>query len=610
MRPYATWAVGLVSAALLLAQFVYYPKYALGGTEATISWDVAGYYMYLPAAFVYGDLAGDAYHDVVTAAYGPSPVFDHAFRHEASGAYVMKYSAGMALQYAPFFAVAHAFATATDAYPADGFSLPYQLAVNAEVVAFALLSLLLLRRLLRHYFPEAASAWAIVAVGLGTNYLEYASIGGAHAHLNLFCYYAAVALLARRFYADPRWGYALGIGACVGIATLSRPTELLMALVPLLWGLRFTGVGLAARGAFLRRHALKLLGAAGIGAAIIALQPLYWHWATGEWAVYSYQDQGFSFLRMHFLKGLTSFRGGWLPYTPMGLLMLAGFWPLRRRYPDLAPGLLAYVLVFMYVAWSWDLWRYGGSLGQRTMVQVYPLLSLPLAALFEWVLGPGLQAWRQWGWRRWGVVAGFGVSLLVNLYWTHQAHRGGLFRANQMTAAYYWRVLGTFGVDRFNERFLDRVGDFEGVMRQPVVVAREGYETTSDAYACTDGPLAGARSLCIVEGSGETPVHSFPKPPPDKTWVRVSFDVDVREKTWEAWAMAEVTLSFVRADGRRIRHYYLKPERLVDGGRHRLHFDGRLPREDAYDHLELSVWKPGLGGRVLLDEVEVLAFGG
>lgn len=54
--------------------------------------------MYLPAAFVYDDLTGNSYHAAVTETYGPSPQFDHAFRHEGSGAFVMKYPMGMALQ--------------------------------------------------------------------------------------------------------------------------------------------------------------------------------------------------------------------------------------------------------------------------------------------------------------------------------------------------------------------------------------------------------------------------------------------------------------------------------------------------------------------------------
>ena len=89
--------------------------------------------MYLPAAFTYAGLAGARYRDTVQT-YAPSPHVDHHFEH-ASGAHVMKYPLGTAMQSAPFFAV----------------------------------------------------TLTVVAVGIGTNYLEYSSIGGGHAHLNFFC---------------------------------------------------------------------------------------------------------------------------------------------------------------------------------------------------------------------------------------------------------------------------------------------------------------------------------------------------------------------------------------------------------------------------------------
>ena len=41
---------------LIVFSLTYYPRYKQGGGEATISWDVSGYYWYLPALFIYKDL--------------------------------------------------------------------------------------------------------------------------------------------------------------------------------------------------------------------------------------------------------------------------------------------------------------------------------------------------------------------------------------------------------------------------------------------------------------------------------------------------------------------------------------------------------------------------
>ncbi len=597
---WSAWAVGIVFCTQVLALGLYYPKWKLTGTEALISWDVAGYYMYLPAAFVYHDLGGDSYHELVTKTYKPSPQFDHAFLHP-SGAYVMKYSLGMALQYAPFFAVAQAFAKTQSTYPADGFSLPYQLAITAEILFFALLSLLLLRRLLRHYFQDGVVAWTILAVGLATNYLEYSSLGGGLTHLNLFVLYCVLVLATRRFHAKPSLGMAAVIGATIGLATLTRPTELLMLLVPILWGIELTLAGLRARVEWLWQQRTLMLVAAACGAAFMVLQPMYWRLIAGEWIVYSYQDQGFNFLKPKIWRGFTSFGGGWLPYTPLGLLMLAGFWPLRRQHAQVWQGLLVYVLVFMYVAWSWEQWQYGGSLGQRTMVQVYPLLAMPLAALFTWTVSGGGF------WRKLVIGVGFGVSLMINLFWTHQAHRGGMFMAGEMTWRYYFAQLGRFDKPRERLILLDRARLPPTQFDSLAASAIEGFEAegSKDTLICGEAPLAGSRSLCIRQGADYGARYALPLAPAEADWAKLSFDIDVREKTWDTWGMMQIILRFRKGD-KVVAAYFRRPERLLDQGRTRMTLDTPLPKSGSYNKVEWQIWKPGLGGNVVIDEVQVV----
>ena len=54
-------------------QFVDYPKFQKQWTEATIRWDVSGYYMYLPAAFIYKDLKRCEFRDDLIKNYKPTP---------------------------------------------------------------------------------------------------------------------------------------------------------------------------------------------------------------------------------------------------------------------------------------------------------------------------------------------------------------------------------------------------------------------------------------------------------------------------------------------------------------------------------------------------------
>jgi hypothetical protein len=45
--------------------FIFYPKWKQSGVEATISWDASGYYMYLPALFIYQDIKTCSFKDSV-----------------------------------------------------------------------------------------------------------------------------------------------------------------------------------------------------------------------------------------------------------------------------------------------------------------------------------------------------------------------------------------------------------------------------------------------------------------------------------------------------------------------------------------------------------------
>ena len=76
------YAVVLVSIMWFMAGAFYYPKWNKSWSEATISWDVSGYYHYLPAIFIYKDLKQQIWLDSINHKYLPSPAYDQAFVHE------------------------------------------------------------------------------------------------------------------------------------------------------------------------------------------------------------------------------------------------------------------------------------------------------------------------------------------------------------------------------------------------------------------------------------------------------------------------------------------------------------------------------------------------
>jgi len=119
-RRLSVYVVILLAVSLVVFRSISLPTRAL-------SWDVFGYYLYLPATFIYDDpgLENPEWMDEVMEKYQPSATL-YQLVDGVEGKKVIKYTSGLALLYSPFFLIAHWIAPAMG-YPADGFSLPSQL---------------------------------------------------------------------------------------------------------------------------------------------------------------------------------------------------------------------------------------------------------------------------------------------------------------------------------------------------------------------------------------------------------------------------------------------------------------------------------------------------
>ena len=298
----------LAAAVLVLAQWQGYR----GPARAVFDGAGGGYYGYLPDYF----LAGGPGRADSLPANGPAP---HPGQPPAPGQLERprlpigkaagQYPLGVALGELPWFGGAHLYAR-WHGDPPTGFSRPYQQAVLLAGLAYALLGLWVLRKLLRRYFADVVVAWVLAVIALGTNLLVYATAEAALAPAALFMWQAALLYCTARWYESPRRRWAAGIGLFLGLAILCRFSEGLYALVPLAWGL---GTG---RRPALARYPDQVLMARGTAAAVLSLQLFYWHAASGYWVPAGCLGAGFDFRHPHILLGFFGFRSGWLLYTP------------------------------------------------------------------------------------------------------------------------------------------------------------------------------------------------------------------------------------------------------------------------------------------------------
>ncbi len=579
---------------IFLVSFFYYPKWKNSRTEAIISWDVSGYYMYLPAFFIYKDIKKCSFQDEIIKKYYPSPTFDQALKLP-NGNYVMKYPIGQAIQFMPFFFAADLCANNSDKYEADGFSRPYQFALAIEIFLIAFLGLFFLRKVLLYYYRDIYVAITIFVLAFATNYLEYSSMTGAMTHNNLFTIYAILIYFSHKFYRNPRYIYAIAIGFLVGLATITRVTEFLSILIPVLWGIKLSKDSLFNKITFLKNHYKKILSAALVGFLVVSIQLIYWKYVSGSWFVYSYDDQGFSFLSPHFDFGFFSYNNGWLVYTPVMVFALIGFYSLWKKKNDISLTFSMFFVVFTYVVFSWDIWWYGGSLGARAMVQSYVVLAFPMSAFFESTLRKKYLKY----------VIFFLILFFsyYNLWLTHQAHRGGMYRAGQMTKAYFWKIFGTYEMDKNNLKLLDIEEEFTGIRKNVNQIYFNDFEKEQGINSC-ESSISGKKSLCLNAEHQYSKHFIIEKNSFEGEWLRASADFYTPSKEWNLWYMTTFEVVF-RKKEKKVKYAAIRIQRILDQGiTQNIFLDMKFPKED-FDNILVKFSNSSSPKEILIDNLKL-----
>lgn len=586
---------------IVSASFFYYPKWKNIGAEATLSWDVSGYYAYLPAAFIYHDLKEAEFLDKAIQDYKPTPTRMQGFEHP-SGHFVMKYSMGQALQYLPWFLCAHALAEPLG-YPADGFSKPYQYAIGWGSLLVAIIGLWFARRNLLEYFSDRVTALVLLLLVVGTNYLNYTAFDGAMTHNWLFTAYSLLIFSTIKFYRQPSARWAAAIGLLVGWMTLTRPTEIVSALIPLLWG-----VGnwreLRERVHLFRANRAKLWTAFFCGGLMIFLQLAYWKYVAGEWIVYSYEDQGFDWLRPHLISVLFSYKAGWLTYSPLLFLAVAGLFFLKKQQSRVFPTVALFCLLFLYITSAWNIWWYGGSLGMRALVQSYALWIFPLASSVNWLTTRGKR----------GKTALFLIALpccWINLWWTYQAHRPkGLFVTEQMNKSLYWRGLDPRTSAQDVNRLLDNAEVYQGGGPQNrTLLLQTGFENDTTAVT-TERPITGRQSLRLSKDVQFSPEINLTLPSEhhsSRYWLRTTVTFRAEPKEWEWWLMTQMIVRF-SAGVQKVKDNMLRLQRFADSGVvQSVYLDTRVP-DQPFDKVTVFFWNGEGQKAVWLDDLTVERF--
>lgn len=399
-----------------------------------LSWDTFGYHLYLPATFIHHDtgISDAAWVHAANDAYKSTGTL-YQIRELPNGRWVNKYPMGLAMLWSPFFAAGHLVAGVTGA-PQDGFSKPYQWSLIIAGILFLLVGLLSLRKVLLHFFSERIAIGVLALIVAGTNYFHQATQGTGMPHIFLFALGAGVLWRTIMWRAHGRLRDAALIGFLLGLLVVSRPSEIVWALVPLLAGVRDAGhwrAFIRARWAERKHYFVMAL----MATLVCSPQLMYWKWMTGRWLYMSYNNpgEGFEFFHPYTWEVLFSFRKGWFIYTPLMIVATIGLIAHWRQRHQLRLAVVAFFVLNLWIVSSWSCWWYADSFGQRALVQSYALMALPMGALLQWMMQRSARM-------RWGVPMLIAMVAL-NLFQTWQVNNG-IIHTSRMTKPAYAAVFG------------------------------------------------------------------------------------------------------------------------------------------------------------------------
>jgi len=341
------------------------------GKNKVIDNDVVSYYAYLPAGIIFHDLNFD-FVKTLPAGFtgkiwlGTAP----------NGKPILRMTMGLAILWLPFFLMAHLFSKVMG-IEALGYSWPYSLSIFAATIFYLLVGLIFLRKILLKYFSEIVTGITLLLVVVATNLMFYTISEPGMSHVYSFSLITIFLYTTLKWVDRPSYTSSVILGLLAGLIVLIRPVNGLVLVFPAL-------LSINSFDEFYQRLIArwKLIAIAGLAAVLIAMpQLIYWKMQTGHLFFNSYMDQGrFYFANPHILDGLFSFRKGWFIYTPVMLFSVAGLFFLKQYVTGFTKAIIIFLVLFIYVIYSWWCWWYGGSFGARPMIDTYGLMAIPLAA--------------------------------------------------------------------------------------------------------------------------------------------------------------------------------------------------------------------------------------
>ncbi len=346
--------------------------------------DANGYYMYLPAVFVYRD---PGMHFLHLLTPDPSGFENTFFLIPDTGQVVDKYTMGVAVLQMPFFLVAHGLTLLFRPALADGYSSFYQLANIASGCFWFFVGSVCTLKVGEKYASKKSIFVSVLLVTFGTGLFYYLTRDGGYSHVYSYACIALFMLLIQRYEEKPSLRLQLLGGLIFGMLTLVRVTNVVMVML-------FVCFGTTSVKRFFERLIYILRPDRWIGILVGFLIPwipqlAYWKWAAGSFIVNSYNLPGNEFEEVFYWTSPKILEVLFLPnrgiffWGPVLVFSAVGLWMGLRKKKELWPGMLISALLFTYITACW--WCYDGLCGftNRFFVDLSAFFILWMALFWD-----------------------------------------------------------------------------------------------------------------------------------------------------------------------------------------------------------------------------------
>lgn len=481
--------VACLLVSLVLIQYrISYTDIGTGRKLNVATWDALGYYIYLPAAIIYNDATKLEWFPEIDSTYDVSGGVLYQAQKADNGNYVFKYLGGIAVMQIPAFLVGHVIALSSN-YKANGFSPPYQYSLAFGAIFYCIFGLFLLRGILLRYFSDLATAISLILLVLATNLIQYISIDSIMSHSYIFFLYVLVIYTTIRWHLKPSVLWASLTGLIIGIATICRPTEAIMFIIPLLWNTQNKEAS-AHKWKIVKENQSHIIYAIIFGFVGILPQLIYWKLTAGTFVF----NVGSKWVFLNpFFRVLFGWEKGWFIYTPVVILFIIGFFFIKK-YP-FRKSIIVFSLLNIWVVIAWFDWRYGASYSTRALTQSYPVFALGFTAVIDRILK-----------HKWGMLA-FPIGLFLiylNLVQIDQ-YNSTVLHYNDMNRKYYGKIL----LDRSPSPVKMSLLDTDEYLN-----SEDGYQSTIVAEG-TNKSSGFATNNSFVLATASSPLS-------DINWIRVN----------------------------------------------------------------------------------------